>query len=143
MPDNTDNKAVKKRQAEDKQKLIAVLKELPIILPACKRAGTSRDTYYRWRHEDKVFRQESEDALNQGREFVNDMSESQLMTLIKEKKLPACVFWLRNNNPRYGGKAGQRVPVSALPELNPEDEKVFKRTMALLSGSVITEEHGT
>jgi hypothetical protein len=36
--------------------------------------------------------------------LVNDMSESQLLTLIKEKNYPAISFWLRHRNDNYKNK---------------------------------------
>jgi hypothetical protein len=141
MDENTHNKTIQEKQADDKHKLIGILKELPIISGACKRANISRDTYYRWRHEDTTFKQESDDAINQGVEFVSDMSELQLVTLIKEKKMPAIALWLKHNRPRYGGKT-TRGHATAMPELTPEDEKLFEELMSPSLG-ISTNDHVT
>ena len=74
-----ENKTVEERQEKDKHFLVEALKEMPIVQIACKRAGVSRATYYRWRKEDKNFLRQSEDAMAQGFEFINDMSESQIV----------------------------------------------------------------
>ncbi len=140
MAENTYDQTIDERQADFKVKLVATLKELPIIEAACKRASISRDTYYRWRRDDKVFRKESEDALNQGIEFVSDMSESQLITLIKEKKMPAIAMWLKNNHPRYGGKS-VRKPIINTAELTPEEEKLFKEFLEPSPGTSVTPDH--
>ena len=92
---------IRQRQKKIREGLLAILRKMPIIEIAVKKAGISRDTYYRWRKEDKEFFEESEDAVSEGIEYINDMSESQLVTLIKEKKMPAIALWLRHNNPRY------------------------------------------
>ncbi len=87
METNTSyNQTVQQRQGKNKKSLLNTLKEMPIIEVAVKRVGISRDTYYRWRQDDQEFFQQSEDAILQGIEFINDMSESQLITLIREKK---------------------------------------------------------
>src|SRR3989344_3629122 len=99
-----NNMTIEERQDKEKQAVIDALKEMPIIQVACKRANISRATYYRWRKEDKNFLRQSEDAMGQGFEFINDMSESQIVTLIKEKKLQAIVIWLKHHHPRYGSK---------------------------------------
>lgn len=125
--------AIQGRQSETKKMLIAALKETPIVQIACKKAGVSRATYYRWKNEDAVFLKQSGKAIQEGIDFINDMSESQVTQLIKEKKLPAISLWLKNNNPRYGGKSGPRTPSSPLAELTPEDEKLFKHALALSS----------
>jgi len=106
---NSYNQTIQQRQTKNKQALVAIFKEMPIIEVAVKRASISRDTYYRWRQDDKEFLQQSQDAISQGIEFINDMSESQLITLIREKKMPAIALWLRHNNPRYMKKGRDEI----------------------------------
>lgn len=118
---------------ENKNKILEILKEMPIIEVACKKAGIGRATYYRWRREDKEFRRKSEDAMGQGIEFINDMSESQLITLIREKKMPAITLWLRNNHPRYGSKTKIYTP-SSKDELSLEEERIVLDALSLVSG---------
>lgn len=93
----TKNEQVKK----DKERILEHLRSVPIVEVACKKSGISRATYYRWRNDDAEFLQASEDALADGVEMVNDLTESQLLTLIKEKKMPAITLWLRHNHPRF------------------------------------------
>ncbi|MEK7607742.1 MAG: hypothetical protein AAB484_02385 [Patescibacteria group bacterium] len=138
MTDTTYDITIKERQEKEKQTLVGVLKELPIIQAACKRAGISRDTYYRWRREDKIFRRESENALNQGIEFVSDMSESQLITLIKDQKMPAIAMWLKHNHPRYGSKNRSYTPIASNEELTPEEEQMALDALKLVSGNVVS-----
>ena len=97
-------KTIQERQIKNKRDLITTFKEMPIIEVAVKRVGISRDTYYRWRKEDKEFLEQSQDAIFQGIDFINDMSESQVVTLIKEKKKKEIVLWLKHNSPKYMGK---------------------------------------
>ena len=129
-----ENNTVEDRQIKFKEALINALREMPIIAVAVKKAGVSRDAYYRWGREDKIFRRQAEDALSQGIEFINDMSESQLITLIKEKKMPAIAMWLRNNNPRYGSKGRQYTPIALTEELTPDEEKIVLEALKLTSG---------
>jgi hypothetical protein len=86
---------------KDKERLLGHLKSIPIIEVACKKAAIGRATYYRWRQEDAEFMRLSEDALAEGIEMINDMTESQLISLIKEKKFQAVQFWLRHNHSRF------------------------------------------
>jgi transposase-like protein len=132
-----ENNTVEKRQTKFKESLIMALKEMPIIEVAAKRVGVSRDTYYRWRREDKIFLRQAEDALNQGIEFINDMSESQLITLIKEKKMPAIAMWLKHNNPRYGSKKQLHTHIATAEELTPDEEKLVFEALRLVSGKKI------
>lgn len=120
----TNNPAVDERQEKDKQGLLDALREMPIIQIACRKTGVSRSSFYRWRREDREFRQRSGEAMAQGIEFINDMSESQLITLIREKKLPAIALWLKHNNERYGAKLKSHALVGEL--LNSADPQYQK-----------------
>ena len=130
------------RQEKDKRAMVEALKEMPIIQVACKRAGIGRATYYRWKMEDSNFARECDVALREGIEFINDMSESQIVQLIKERKLPAINLWLKSNNPRYGGKTAPRSPVFAAVDLSPEEEKLFKKALVLSAETPKKYKHG-
>ena len=132
-----NNASVEERQQKDKEVLIETLKEMPIIQVACKRAGISRATYYRWRSEDKNFRRTSEDAMEQGYAFINDMSESQVITLIKEKKMPAITLWLKHHHARYGAKSQSYTSLSSSAELSPDEERMLLEALALTSGKPV------
>lgn len=137
------NETIEKRQIKFKETLIAVLKEMPIIEVAVKKAGVSRDTYYRWKREDKNFLRQSEDALSQGIEFINDMSESQLVALIRDKKMPAIAMWLKNNHPRYGSKAKSYTSATFAKDLTPEEDTILSEALELASGGIIkNKNHG-
>jgi hypothetical protein len=125
--------SVEERRAEDKQKVIEALKEMPIVQIACKKAGVSRPTYYRWRQEDKAFKRQVADAMNQGVEYINDMSESQIIALIKDKKLQAMALWLKHNHPKYGAKVKEYTPLSADEDLTEEEREIVFKALALAS----------
>ena len=137
-----ENSTIEKRQTKFKEAMINVLKEMPIIEVAVKRAGVSRDTYYRWRRDDKNFLRQSEDALSQGIEFINDMSESQIVTLIKDKKMPAITLWLKTHHPRYGSPKSY-TPITPAKDLTSEESEILVKALALASGKPIkTETYG-
>ena len=125
------------RQTTAKQKLLEALKEMPIIQIACKKADVSRATYYRWREEDEDFSRGCEVALQEGTDFINDMSESQKIQLIKEKKMPAITWWDRHNNPKYGAKRVPRRLGLSEEKLNPKDEELMRKALALSSSKSI------
>jgi transposase-like protein len=136
-----NNSTTEERKESDKQSLVETLKEMPIIQIACKKSGISRATYYRWRQEDKNFLRQSEDAMAQGFEFINDMSESQVVTLIKEKKLPAIALWLKHHHPRYGSKIRSYSPVTSREDLTPEENSILLEALKLASGGIIEDEN--
>lgn len=118
-----NNSTILERQEKDKQALIEAFKEMPIARVACKRAGISRATYYRWRNEDKKFLQQCYEAISVGIEAINDMSDSQLISLIGEKSLQAIKWWQQHNHERYGAKTKVHSTSIVLEGLDPDDPR--------------------
>lgn len=106
------------------------LRKIPIILVACEKSGLSRNTVYRWRKEDESFAKEMDEALKEGEELVNDMGESQLLTLIKEKSWSATSFWLRHRNPKFKERVEITTKIDNGP-LSPEQELVVRGALEL------------
>jgi Helix-turn-helix of insertion element transposase len=123
----------KESTRKDKTRVLEHLRSVPIIEVACKKANIARATYYRWRNEDPDFLRESEDALEDGIALINDMTESQLIGLIKEKKFQAVQFWLKHNHNRFLLKEKEHSlmkPRRDIP-LSKEQTKVLKGALAL------------
>lgn len=116
------------------------LRKVPIVLVACEKSGLSRNSVYRWRKEDEVFRKEMETALKEGEEFVNDMSESQLLTMIKNGEWSAISFWLRHRNPKFRDKVEVITTSEQEDVLNSEQQKLVRNAMEFVSK--ITKENG-
>jgi len=134
-----NNSTIEDRQEKDKLALLEALKEVPVIAMACKRAGIGRATYYRWRKEDSQFLRQIENAMVQGFELINDLSEGQIITLIKEKKLPAITLWLKHHHPRYGSKAKLYAKPATAEDLTIEERKIIMEALALASGKVVSQ----
>jgi hypothetical protein len=90
---------MKKNKKRDE--FLAQLRKIPIVQVACEKTGISRQSVYRWRTEDDQFRKEMEIAMVEGEALVNDMGESQLLSMIRDKNWPALHFWLRTRNPKF------------------------------------------
>ncbi len=127
------NQTIEKRQSKLKEALISTLKEMPIIEVAVKRIGIGRDTYYRWKAQDKDFFKRSQEAMMQGIEFINDLSESQIIALIKDKKMSSIKFWLRHNHPKYKERIEITTNTQPQEELNPEQAAIVKEALRLSS----------
>ncbi len=88
---------------KDKRKVfLEELSETPIVAIVCKRVGLSRQTIYRWCAEDKAFKEKFDGCIGRGRDSINDLAESKLISLINEGKLGAIKYWLGNNKQNYG-----------------------------------------
>ncbi len=120
------------RQDKDKQLLLARLKETPIIEFACKKNGIGRATYYRWR-EDKEFAKSADEAIAEGEAFITDMSESQLISMIRDRNFQAIQLWLRHHHSKYSQKLEITANISQQDELTPEQEAVVREALRLAS----------
>jgi predicted DNA binding protein len=109
----------------------AELKKVPIVQVACEKTGISRNSVYRWKREDKNFSKTMDEALIEGEDLVNDMSESQLLTLIKEKNFSAIRFWLNHRNPRFKEKVEVTSKFEDSEELTPSQTAVVRRALQL------------
>lgn len=109
-------------------KFLEELKKVPIIQVACEKTGISRQTYYRWRKHFKKFSVEAEKAMEEGVAFVNDMSETQLLNLIKDKEFKAIAFWLKHRNQNYREKV-EVTNLSKEIELTNEQKAVIKNAL--------------
>ena len=110
------------------------LKKIPIIQVACEKTGISRNSIYRWKREDKEFSKSMDKALAEGEDLVNDMSESQLLTLIKEKNFSAIRFWLNHRNSKFKDKVELTTKVDVNDEeLTPAQQEVVRKAFDLAS----------
>jgi len=90
---------IQKQQA----KILECLAESGNVSYACRRVGISRETYYRWRDED-AFAASADNAIRDGKEFVNDLAHTKLMQSIQEGYFPAVKFQLSNCHDDYHPK---------------------------------------
>ncbi len=125
------------KKDRNKDLILEQVRKIPIIQVACEKVGVARATVYRWKDEDEEFRKNLEVALAEGEALINDMGESQLLSLMKEKNWPAISFWLRHRNPKFR----ERIEVTAnikspQDELTPEQQAVVQEALRLASLTV-------
>lgn len=133
---NTYEQTIEERQAKDKESVLEYLRKMPIVQIACDRAGIARATYYRWRNDDKEFKKSVDKAIHDGELFINDLSESQVITLIKDKNWSAISFWLKNHHPKYADKLKVEANISRTDEkLTEEEQKLVQHALACLRGN--------
>jgi len=116
-----------------KNSMIESLKEMPIVQFACKKAGVGRTTYYRWRKKPK-FAKEADEAISEGEALITDMSESQLISLIRDGNFQAVQLWLKAHHPKYDNKVELSGNLTySDEELTPEQTAIVKQALQLAS----------
>jgi hypothetical protein len=76
----------------NKKKLLECLeKHLGLVSPACKEAGLSRETFYKYYREDPDFKL----AVDELNEITLDFAEAQLLKKIKEGSERSILFYMR------------------------------------------------
>lgn len=118
-----------------KDAFLAELRKIPIVQVAAEKSCVSRQSVYRWRQDDEEFATEMDEALADGEALVSDMSESQLLTLIKEKNFSAIRFWLNHRSPKYRDKLEVTTKTAIPDELTPEQEAIVRRALNLANGT--------
>ena len=121
------------KPAKLKNSWLEALKEVPIVMFACKKTDVGRTTYYRWRG-DKTFAQAADAAIAEGEQLITEMSESQLISLIRDRNFHALQLWLKTHHPKYANKVeitGQLK--NSDEELTPEQAALVKAALRLAS----------
>ena len=122
------------KKDKKKDEFLEQLKRVPIVTVATEKSGISRQSVYRWRKKDKDFTKAMDEALAEGEELVNDLSESQLLTLIKDKNFSAIRFWLNHRSPKFKDKMEVTTKVDVNDdELTPEQQAIVRKAFDLAS----------
>ena len=125
---------IKDRQEKMKEVFLDQLKRTPTIETACQKVGVARSTVYRWIKGNKKFEAKVDEALNEGRMFMSDVAESQLFSLIGDKKIEAIRLFLSTHNPRYSNKLELSGAVSTRDEpLTKEQKGLIRKALKLSS----------
>ena len=133
MSDNREkwNAVVQERIAKDKTAVLEQFRKMPVLQVALERAGISRSTYYNWRDEDKEFLKDADQAIAEGEALITDMSESQLISLVRDKHFPAVQLWLRHHHPKYAPKLEIEGTINTIQELSPEQKELVRKALEL------------
>jgi len=136
---NNDKKqnTIHERQQREKEAILAQLRRLPVVQIALEKAEVGRTTYARWRAEDDEFRKAADDAMSEGDAVMNDMSEVQLFSLVKDKKhFGAIRYRLSRCHPKYADKLQLSGSISVKDEhLTPEQEEMVRVALRLVAHS--------
>ena len=117
-----------------KNKFLEELAKVPVVQVACEKVGISRQTFYRWKSSSKTFSTSVEKAMEDGVSIVNDMSETQLMNMIKNGEFKAVSFWLRHRNAKYREKVEVTHKSESLP-LSDAQKQIINTTINLIKNN--------
>jgi len=84
-----------------KGKLLSELEKMPIVSVACKKAGISRATFYRWCKDNEQFSAKAQNAIDKGVVLINDLAENKLVKGIEDGDFGSIRYWLNNRHPAY------------------------------------------
>ncbi|OGG72839.1 hypothetical protein A3A38_02625 [Candidatus Kaiserbacteria bacterium RIFCSPLOWO2_01_FULL_53_17] len=138
MNNEKKQNTIQERQQREKELILAQLRKMPIVSIACEKAGVGRTTYARWRSEDDEFRKVADEAMHEGDDLLNDMTETQLMNLIKNQKphFGAIRYRLSRCHPKYADKLQLLGSISIKDErLTPEQEAVVREALKMVAPS--------
>ncbi len=133
-PEGSGNYSSSADMKQDKQKELMVeqLKKTPIVQVACEKLGIGRSSYYRWRQEDKKFEKDCDDAIKEGRNLVNDVAVSQLLSAIRTGNMTAIMFWLKHFDENFKTKIEISGSVKQVrEELTEEEMALFLESLKL------------
>ena len=117
------------KKNKKQEEFLENLKKIPVVRIACEKAGLSRMSVYRWRQDDPEFLTAMDEALVEGEAFVNDMTEAQLLNMIKERNWPAMSFWLRHRHPKFRDKIEITGTIQTKQELTPEQQQLVEQSL--------------
>lgn len=132
--DKKTQKTIQKRISSDKRNILENLKQIPVISVAAQKTGIGRSSFYRWKIEDKFFSKEADKALQEGKQFINDLAVSQLINAIKEQNMTGIIYWLRNNHPGYIDRI-ELTHKTEKEELSSEQKELVKKAITLTHGN--------
>jgi hypothetical protein len=125
-----------RRRAKAEALLLSGLEKAGNVGLACKQAGVSRSTYYRWTGEDGDFAVRCEEALRLGREEISDLAHGRLIQMV-EQGVPKAVFYqLSRRHPDY------RYPKGFEAASLPDPEAVTAAAQAVLARAVVSGDLG-
>ncbi len=130
-----------KKNEKNKALFLEQLRKTPIVQIACEKLNVSRATIYRWKNDDKEFSDAIHEAMTEGHSLINDMAESQLIGAVKDRNLPAIMYWLKHHHKDYKMRVEIEGTINTIQELSDEQKELVRKALAL--ADLTPKEHGT
>ena len=120
------------KENKSKKQILEHLRKMPLVQVACEKSGVARASFYRWKQKDKDFAKEVDAAIAEGEAMITDMSEAQLVTLIRDKNFQAVQLWLKSHHPKYSNKLEVSGNLNIKEEpLTLEQQQLVKKSLSL------------
>lgn len=110
---------------DTRAKTLEMIAEMPFVNQACKKAGISRATFYRWKKDNPEFREGVKKALSEGRENIAEIAEVMLMKRVRDGDMNAIKFALTHNSERYK----QKRAAYPFPPINKENLDLYREAV--------------
>jgi ACT domain-containing protein len=122
------NKDLQDRTAMNRKLMLEQLQKTPIVQVCCEKLSIARSTYYRWREEDPEFAKQADKALAEGVALINDLTESQLLSAIKNGNISSIFYWLNHRHSAYSNKLEITAKVKN-EVMTPEQAELIKKAL--------------
>lgn len=97
---------IEKRIEEGKKAVLKALNEnMGIVASACRKAGISRYTYYKWYNEDELFAEKCDDV----KELQKDFAEALILKKMKEGDTAMLIFYAKTQMKDRGYNERQEI----------------------------------
>ena len=90
-----------KQSKATKENFIKVIGERFTVKETCNRCGLSRQTIYRWFKEDKKFKKEVQNTVENAILDINDDCENRILQMIGKNDKQMIKFWLKYHHRDY------------------------------------------
>lgn len=129
------------RTSQKQEQIVEQLSRTPIVEIVCQKVGIGRNSYYRWKRQNKKFASACDKAIEEGCAFINDLAESQLITAMKNNNLTAVMYWLNHRHSTYKNKLEVTGNLEIKKdELSKDQEKSIMKALEL--ASLVTKNKG-
>lgn len=103
---------------DTRARFLQILADTPFVNQAAKKVGVSRAQIYRWKKDNKEFREEMDKALAEGRENLIEVSEMSLVKKIRDGDTGATKYFLAHNSERYKPMRAAYPPPAITQEMH-------------------------
>ncbi|MBU0531046.1 MAG: hypothetical protein ABIG32_03655 [Candidatus Uhrbacteria bacterium] len=124
LPTKPQYKGAQVRIAKQKVLILEELEKSGIVTHACKKAGASSRSYYRWKRDDIEFAEKAAEAMKIGINIQNDVAESQLLRLVHCGDFKSIKYLMDRRHSGFNANyrlAELKCKLLALPSYDPEE----------------------